>query len=103
MNASGKGENSSASGISKEQFESLNKKLDKILSILEMAMSDEGMDDMDMDMEDLDMEEEMPAIKAPKTAKAPKAEKPAKEVAAKEEKKPTRGQKKRAIRTGKTL
>lgn len=77
----------SAGKMTEEQFKTLNAKLDKILNILELAMQDE---DVDEDMDDGDFEDAnfKEVEEAPKPA--PK-------------KKPTRGQVKRAKRTGKTL
>ncbi len=75
------------SKMSNEQFKTLNAKMDKILEILEAAMEEEF--DFDETEEDFLVEEEMPEEMAPEPA-APK-------------KKLTRGQTKRAKRTGKTV
>lgn len=90
-----------SSKMSEEQFKVLNTKMDKILKILELATGD-----IDMDDEEDEEFEELEDIKPVKAAKAPKAVKAAKAVKEVEEapkKKPTRGQVKRAKRTGKTL
>lgn len=106
----------SSSGPSKAEFAALTAKVDKILKLLESVMEDAEMDaaaemedgDFDEDFEDEDfedMDEEMfeEEVAAPKKAPA-KAKKAAAPKADKAPaKKPTRGQVKRAKRTGKTL
>lgn len=108
-------------GPTKDQFDTLNAKLDKVLKILETVMAEVELDakqDMededfdadfaDEDFEDMDEEmfDEVEEVKPAKKAAAKKTAAPKKEVPAKKEvaaKKPTRGQVKRAKRTGKTL
>ncbi len=106
----------SSTGPSKAEFAALTAKVDKILKLLESVMEDAEMDaaaemedgDFDEDFEDEDfedMDEEMfeEEVAAPKKAPA-KAKKAAAPKADKAPaKKPTRGQVKRAKRTGKTL
>ncbi len=116
FNKSGAEAPSNSSGPSKAEFAALNTKIDRILSILELVMQEVEMD-AEMDLEEIsgedfadlekeydeefaeeegDAEMEMPkkAIKKTSAAKAP---------AKADAKKPTRGQTKRAKRTGKTL
>lgn len=90
--------------MSDEQYKTLNAKLDKILKILDLAMQvdEEEMDGFDEDdLDTADFAEEMEELPEVLEVKAPKkASKTADKPAPKKEKKPTRGQKKRAIRTG---
>lgn len=103
----------SNSGPSKAEFAALTSKVDRILKLLESVMEDAEADakaemedgDFDEDFSDEDfgdmeeMEEVVEEVKPAKKASAKDKKAPAKEAA----KKPTRGQVKRAKRTGKTL
>ncbi len=85
----------SASKMSDEQFKTLNAKMDKILKVLELATGE-----LDEDMDDEDDFEEMEDLKPVKPVKAPKVVKAVEEIVEAPKKK-TRGQVKRAKRTGK--
>jgi CxxC-x17-CxxC domain-containing protein len=83
------------SKMSDEQFKALNAKMDKILKILELATGE--IDENDLD--DMEEDDEMPELEELRPVKAAKAAKPV--VAEEAPKKKTRGQTKRAKRTGK--
>lgn len=103
----------SSTGPSKAEFAALTSKVDRILKLLESVMEDAEADakaemedgEFDEDFSDEDfgdmeeMEEVVEEVKPAKKASTKDKKAPAKEAA----KKPTRGQVKRAKRTGKTL